>query len=75
MNKESIRQIVFSTIHKYKNEYDAGIKDSQSGDEHCDFVERFAKDIVQIVEEHGENELIRGFNKATQSRKDNNERD
>ena len=64
MSKETIRQIVFSTIHKYKDEYDAGVKDSPSGDEHCDFVERFAKDIIRIVEDHGETELIRGFNKA-----------
>lgn len=67
MSKETIRQIVFSTIHKYKDEYDAGIKDSKSGDEHCDFVERFAKDILAIVEEHGESELIRGFNKAKEA--------
>lgn len=65
MNKETIRQIVFSTIHKYKDEYDSGLKDSRSGDMHCDFVERFAKDILKIVEEHGEDELIRGYNKAT----------
>lgn len=64
MNKTTIRQIVFSTIHKFKDEYDSGIKDSKSGDEHCDFVERFAEDILRIVEEHGEFELIRGFNKA-----------
>ena len=68
MKKDNIRQVVFSTIHKYKDEYDSGIKDSKSGDEHCDFVERFAEDIIQIAEQHGEDELIRGFNKANPTR-------
>lgn len=67
MNKQTVSQVVFSTIHKFKDEYDAGIKDSNSGDQHCDFVERFAKDIISIVEEHGDDELIRGFNKAAKN--------
>lgn len=55
---------IFETVHKYKNEYDAGIKDSNSGDEHCDFVERFAYELIAIAKDHGELELIRGYNKA-----------
>jgi hypothetical protein len=61
---DEIRDKVFATVHKYKNEYDEGIKDSNSGDEHCDFVERFAYELIDIVKNHGELELIRGYNKA-----------
>jgi len=64
MTNQTIKQIVFSTIHKYKDEYDSGVKDSKSGDEHCDFVERFAESITKIVVDHGEDELIRGYTKA-----------
>lgn len=46
------------------HEYDGGVKDSKSGDEHCDFVERFANELIEIATDHGELELIRGFNKA-----------
>lgn len=67
MTNQTIEQIAFSTVYKYKDEYDAGIKDSNSGNEHCDFVERFAKDIAMLIKEHGEDELIRGFNKGVKN--------
>lgn len=63
MNKRIADQI-FAAVHKYKNEYDAGIKDSKSGDEHCDFVERFAHELIELTKDYGELELIRGYNKA-----------
>ena len=68
MNK-TLRDKVYEIVHKYKNEYDAGIKDSNSGDEHCDFVERFADELIAIATDHGELELIRGFNKSQSIKK------
>lgn len=62
---EELQKKIFSTVHKYKNEYDNGIKDSNSGDEHCDFVERFAYELIAVAKDHGELELIRGYNKAS----------
>lgn len=63
MNKK-IENEVFSIIHKYKNEYDAGIKDSHSGDTHCDFVERFAREMIDLVNDYAEHELFKGFEKG-----------
>ena len=63
MNNKKIQDKVFAIVHKYKNEYDAGVKDSKSGDEHCDFVERFAQEIIELLIDYGESELIRGYNK------------
>lgn len=34
------------------------------GDEHCDFVERFAHELIELTKDYGELELIRGYNKA-----------
>ena len=63
MNNKKIQDKVFAIVHKYKNEYDGGVKDSKSGDEHCDFVERFAHEIIELLIDYGESELIRGYNK------------
>lgn len=62
--KKSLSEKIYETVHKYKNQYDAGIKDSPSGDMHCDFVTEFANELIEIAKDHGELEMIRGYNKA-----------